>query len=96
MDLVDVPWRQLERRVAVPVGKTFKPVRKTEYSFHAVMEEQAHYQGSDDFIESRADAAAGDDSALQLRRIEVDFLSRSGQFHARGLLPFGKAGPDFR
>jgi hypothetical protein len=39
---------------------------------------QTKYQGSDHVIEARAEAAAGDDSAREFCRVEIDLLPWAG------------------
>ena len=60
--------------MAVLVGKPFKAVPETEDGSNTVVMKKAQHDGPDHVVESRADASAGDNAALELGGVKEDLV----------------------
>jgi hypothetical protein len=83
VNAIDVCVRQLHRRVAVALHEALVAETKSEYLRHAVLMIQAEDNRADDVVYSWAQAATGNNAAHELRRIEVQTLSRTGHLQRR-------------
>ena len=83
VDAADGRRVQLDRDVAVAGGEPLVAVAEAEDVAHPVVVVEAEHDRADDVVEPRAEAAAGDDAALELGRVEVDLRARPGLLEGR-------------
>ncbi len=83
VDAADGRRVQLDRGVAVAVGEALVAVGEPEDVAHPVVVVQAEHDCADHVVEPRAEAAAGDDAALELGGVEVDLRARPGLLEGR-------------
>ena len=75
--------------------KPFITVAKTKYCFYTVVIMKAHYNCPDNVIEPRAQATAGNNTALEPGRIKKYLFAGSGHLQGRKLHAFVKDRVDF-
>ena len=83
MDPCHRPQSQFHGRVLVAGAESLISIRETEYAPHSVMVEKAHHDGSNDIVQTGAQAAARHDPAFQFGGIEIDLFSGTGLFKER-------------
>ena len=78
------------RVVAVARDEAAQTVAHPEDVAHPVPVVQLQHDGADDVVQPGAEAAAGDQRALQLARVVEDVFPRARQFVGRGVALFGR------
>ena len=87
MNTVHYSRSQLDRYVAVMIREAFVTVGKTIDRSHSVIMMETQDNRPDHAVETRAEASARDDAALELRRVEIDLFSGPRLFEGWNRLP---------